>query len=305
MVGQLLWSEGSGQPALIEAVLIWRCQVTTTWSEHNLMTCGSTITPIPSRPLDCVYDMETRDPDDFLALCLLLSQPSVNLRAVTLNPGSPSQVGLVRRTLEIVGQSGTLVGSLSPHSSDDCIDPIHFDALGRAAPSRPDGLGFEVLAEVFKTHPSAVLVTGAPLDNVHELLMNCPGMSVQRWVGQGGFAGKHLVTQGHRLPGLGDRVTARSHNLSQNPLAANAVLETRCIARKELIPKDLTHGLFYDRNLHSRVAIARRQHAALGLIHRMMELFLARHPKGKRLHDPLAAAVAIEPTICTFHTNWS
>lgn len=50
--------------------------------------------------LDVVWDMETGDPDDFLTLLLLLGHPRVNLKAVTVTPGTPDQVGLVRRALE-------------------------------------------------------------------------------------------------------------------------------------------------------------------------------------------------------------
>ncbi|MFB2980068.1 hypothetical protein [Microseira sp. BLCC-F43] len=43
--------------------------------------------------------METGDPDDFLTLLLLLGHPAVNLKAVTITPGSPQQIGLVRKAL--------------------------------------------------------------------------------------------------------------------------------------------------------------------------------------------------------------
>ena len=36
-------------------------------------------------PVRIVFDMETRDPDDVLALCLLCDHPAVELGAVTLN----------------------------------------------------------------------------------------------------------------------------------------------------------------------------------------------------------------------------
>lgn len=38
--------------------------------------------------LDLILDMETGDPDDFFTLCFLLSHPRVQLRAVTLYPGT-------------------------------------------------------------------------------------------------------------------------------------------------------------------------------------------------------------------------
>lgn len=44
-----------------------------------------------------VLDMETSDPDDFITLLMLLGHPLVDLRAVTVTPGTREQVGLVRR----------------------------------------------------------------------------------------------------------------------------------------------------------------------------------------------------------------
>ncbi|WP_434421721.1 hypothetical protein [Nannocystis pusilla] len=52
--------------------------------------------------IDVVWDMETGDPDDFLTLLLLLGHPQVNLKAVAVTPGTPDQVGVVRRALEVV-----------------------------------------------------------------------------------------------------------------------------------------------------------------------------------------------------------
>ena len=50
---------------------------------------------------DVVWDMETGDPDDFLTLLLLLGHPQVNLKAVTVTPGTREQVGLVRQALAL------------------------------------------------------------------------------------------------------------------------------------------------------------------------------------------------------------
>ena len=73
-----------------------------------------------SRPpiTDVVFDMETQDPDDFLCLLFLASHPRVNLKAVTITPGSREQVGLVRWALCALGLDGLPVGAgdLQPYS---------------------------------------------------------------------------------------------------------------------------------------------------------------------------------------------
>lgn len=45
--------------------------------------------------INVVWDMETSDPDDFFTLLLLLGHPLVNLKGVTITPGTPEQVGVV------------------------------------------------------------------------------------------------------------------------------------------------------------------------------------------------------------------
>ncbi len=43
--------------------------------------------------------METNDPDEFLTLLLLIGHPRVNLKAVTVTPSTPDQIGLVRHAV--------------------------------------------------------------------------------------------------------------------------------------------------------------------------------------------------------------
>lgn len=49
--------------------------------------------------INIAFDMETQDPDDVLTLCLLATHPAVRLRAVTVNPGSKHQIGVVKHVL--------------------------------------------------------------------------------------------------------------------------------------------------------------------------------------------------------------
>lgn len=47
--------------------------------------------------------METGDPDDFLTLALLGGHPDVELVGVTVTPGTPHQIGVVRYGLAQLG----------------------------------------------------------------------------------------------------------------------------------------------------------------------------------------------------------
>ena len=54
--------------------------------------------------------METRDPDDVLTLCLLATHPGIRLIAVTVNPGTAQQLGVVREVLGRLERSGSAGG---------------------------------------------------------------------------------------------------------------------------------------------------------------------------------------------------
>ena len=92
-----------------------------------------------SRPpiTDVVFDMETQDPDDFLCLLFLASHPRVNLKAVTITPGSREQVGLVRWALCALGLDGLPVGAGDLQHPAPAVSPWHHRAFFAAAKSLP------------------------------------------------------------------------------------------------------------------------------------------------------------------------
>lgn len=53
-------------------------------------------------PMKFVFDMETADPDDVMTLCMLATHPRVNLQAITVSPGGPDQVGLIKHILKLL-----------------------------------------------------------------------------------------------------------------------------------------------------------------------------------------------------------
>src|SRR5262249_23909337 len=94
--------------------------------------------------LDLVWDMKTQDPDDFFTLLLLLGHPDVNLKAVTITPGSSHQVGLVRRALGWFGRD-LPVGAGNLDHPRPSVSEWHYRAYGEAEPSRKAEPATEVL----------------------------------------------------------------------------------------------------------------------------------------------------------------
>src|SRR5437867_351136 len=153
-------------------------------------------TPEASTMLDIVWDMETGDPDDFLTLLLLLGHPRVNLKAVTIAPGTPAQVGLVRRALSWFGRD-LPVGAFDLNHPKDCVSKWHYRVYGDAPASLDAEPGPAVLLR--ECDENTILVTGAPPKNLGAAV-GSDGFVLGQWVAQGGFAGEGVVSAEQQLP---------------------------------------------------------------------------------------------------------
>src|SRR5947207_9430738 len=116
----------------------------------------------PRLPL--VWDMETGDPDDFLTLLLLLDHPRVALKAVTITPGRPDQVGLVRRALDWFDRRDVVVGASDLDTSKTAVSAWHYAAYGAVPPSRDAEPADQVLLRF--AGDDITLLTGAPPGNL-------------------------------------------------------------------------------------------------------------------------------------------
>lgn len=200
--------------------------------------CGSSEEPAGDA---YVFDMETGDPDDVLTLLFLCSRPGVDLRAVTLTPGTAEQVALVRWILQQLGLARVRLGA-------------------------------------------------------------------QRWVAQGGFAGEGVVPEQRQLDKFRGLRVCPTWNFCGNVPAARAALKSPAIERKICVSKNVCHATVYDYDWHRALEAAveaeagistnSRRGDALGMMHRVMDGYLRHKPGGKKLHDPLALAVALDESVC-------
>jgi inosine-uridine nucleoside N-ribohydrolase len=266
--------------------------------------------------IDIVWDMETSDPDDFLTLLFLLGHPKVNLKAVTVTPGTPDQVGVVRRALEWfdreipVGAHNLDHRPRSVRDKEDhieyvpgegrhgprgvCVSSWHYKAYGHIPPSREAEPGGEVLRRM--CDEATTLVTGAPLKNLGAA-MALGDFKVGRWVAQGGFAGEGVVPPERQLEKFRGMVTCPTFNLNGDPKSALAALAYPGIGRKRFVSKNVCHGVVYDEAMHQRFTAVKDKSLSLKLIYQGMESYLQKSPSGKAFHDPLAACCAIDEAI--------
>jgi inosine-uridine nucleoside N-ribohydrolase len=243
--------------------------------------------------IDLVWDMETGDPDDFITLLLLLGHPRVNLIGVTITPGTPDQIGVVRaalawfdRTIPVGAfdldhrpRSREAAGTGRHGRRGQCVSSWHYSAFGDLPPSRDARPGPDLLAEL--CGPSTTLVTGGPLKNLGAAIRR-PGFTLGRLVVQGGFAGEGVVPADRQLAKFRGLVTCPTYNLNGDPASALAVIASPAIGTKLFVSKNVCHGVVYDAALHARVAALRGRSRSLDLIWRGMEVYLDRSPQELR-----------------------
>jgi inosine-uridine nucleoside N-ribohydrolase len=247
-----------------------------------------------------IFDMETNDPDDMFALFLLGSHPDIKLVAVTVNPGTRQQIGVVRHILALLGLEEVPVGARNPDSLKDAVSAFHYEFLGDIRAAEPDTFACELLAEYLTRYPEALLITGAPLHNLRLLLSKYPQIRISKWFGQGGFAGDSIVHPEDRLQKFEGLETCLSFNFNGDPKGAKLALKSEQILEKFLVSKNVCHGIIYDISFHEKMRDFKDSAIGLEMIFKGMGLYLGKNPDGKIFHDPLTTCIAINPSIATF-----
>lgn len=273
--------------------------------------------PLPAAtaaaPIDLVWDMETGDPDDFLTLLLLLGHPAVRLRAVTVTPGTPDQVGVVRAALGWFGRTDLPVGAYNldhqpkarergageREASGDpgvgkhgrrgvCVSSWHYAAYGDLPPSRDAVRAPTLLRDVCDA--DTTLVTGGPLRNLGAALRE-PGFTLGRVVVQGGFAGEGVVPAERQLAKFRGLTKVATYNLNGDVPSAKAVLATDRIRDKRFVSKNVCHGVVYDRALHHEVDAVRAASPSLQRLFQGMATYLgpASRPSRRLRNDAIRA----------------
>lgn len=250
------------------------------------------------QPFPVLFDMETSDPDDVAALCFLCSHKDVVLKAVTITPGTLEQVGLVREILRRCGNGEIPIGSRKPLHPKDCVSGFfrkHYE-INKYAPT---GFGHEIIKLFFDENPDGILFTGAALGNPREALEKYEDLKIDLWVGQGGFAGDSVVPEQFRLDKFKGLETCPTFNFNGDRKGAELMLSSPKIKRRELISKNVCHGMLYDQNMHDHIVCPNENPARATFID-LMTKYLADHPSGKLFHDPLAASCIIMPDLFQF-----
>lgn len=276
-----------------------------------------------------LFDMETNDIDDFLTLCYLASHKEVNLLGVTLNPGSPEQVGIVKWVIKKnklntrIGVPDTkFLNIKSLAKNNNIVSPLHYKIVGeneysllnkqsstaRSPVSRQVSLARSLEAEevcflindILTKEPDTILLTGAPLVNISKTLNKYPNLIINKWYCQGGFAGTNIIDKKYELEKFKGKILCRTFNLNVSPNDSLNVVNSKQIKEKIFISKNVCHGLFYDNDLHYKLNIAKKDDIGLNIIFETMKHYIEKKHKNKLIHDLLACTNIFNDKICEF-----
>ena len=241
-----------------------------------------------------LWDMETQDPDDFFTLLLLLDHPRVDLKAVTVTPGSRHQIGLVRQALKWFDRNDLPVGSTDINYPKSCVSEWHYKTYGDVPPSDDSVSAGDLLSRL--CNESTTLVTGANLKNLGRA-MDHPEFRLGRLVAQGGFAGEGVVPPELQMLKFKGMVTCPTFNLNGDPKSALRALSDPRILKRYFVSKNVCHRVLYTESFHSIFGSLSHKSKSIARIWQGMDRYFHKNPLGKAFHDPLAAACAIDESV--------
>lgn len=113
------------------------------------------------------------------------------------------------------------------------------------------------------------------------------------------FLASHLPEE-CRLDKFKGKITCATFNLNGDPKSGLLAIGSDQIKEKRFVSKNVCHGMIYDHEMHEQVYPFRDKNAGLRLIYDGMDNYLKKRSEGKKFHNPLACAVAVNPDICEF-----
>jgi len=244
--------------------------------------------------------------DDAVALIMALRAPDVRVVAITSvagNVGVEQATQNALYTAELCGSSAPVYAGAAkplvrPHRSADWFhgrDGLGDHGYRPAHRTAEAPHAVDAMLEAIARHPGLVLVTLGPLTNLALALERQPAIvsQISRCVVMGGAP----CCEGNVTP-------AAEFNMWVDPEAARVVLRSRlpieligwhlCRGDAALSPRDIESVLAFNTEL-ARFAIECNSHARQAYLEQTGE-------HGIALPDPVAMAVALDPTI---GTSWS
>jgi len=250
---------------------------------------------------EIIIDIDTGDPDDFLALLLFLGHPAVCVKAVTVSPGSEEQIGLIHKALNWFDLK-VPVGAFNINHDKKQVSDWYIYTFGKIKPSRDAYTAPNLLCEV-ATRDTSVFC-GTTLKNVALAIKyghdeNIP-FKIREITIQGGFAGANLVPENKLPDNFKGKTTAHSNNLESDKKSAWAVIRSNLTPVKRLVSENITQQIMFTPELNEAIGPLKKHNLAIALIWKAMDRYYARHKKSKKVGNLFTACCAINPEIAVW-----
>lgn len=245
------------------------------------------------------------DPDDFFALCYLISA-GVNIRGIVVTPGDPDQIAIAKLLTKEIGLD-IPIGASHDNRQKLSSGSIHHQLLnkyGHKLSAMPDGHGYEVVSATLKAWgPRRAPITGfedsdceafviGPVTSLGEYLKDYP-TAIKRATMQGGFLGYDLHTfPCKRLDKFKRLIWQPTFNLNGDREGAVNFLNAD-IKERRFVGKNVCHTIIYNAEVHKGIKTKDR---ASELFKEGMDMYLDSHGE-KKFHDPSAACCHLHPEI--------
>lgn len=250
------------------------------------------------------------DPDDFFAICYLVAA-GVDIRAITLVPGSSYQVRLARMlTKELkldipIGASkfdpkkflSLSQGFASdPNTSEDGADGgIHLDLLKKYGTNKftsADMSGYEIVRDEVKYGNCDLFVIG-PATSIGKAFNDYPDLKANKLLMQGGFlAYDQNPTTITQLDKFKETNYQPSFNFNGDRRAIKTILGAN-IEKRYFVGKHICHSIEYTPGIHRCLHVGSRP---AELFREFGDLYFSKH-QSKKFHDPTAAVCYLHPEI--------
>lgn len=247
-------------------------------------------------PVRVILDTDIgTDVDDCLALALILGSPEIQLEGVTCVYGDVAlRARMIRKLLRLAGRDEVpvMVGAEQPLLG---LRPVYWpghegvgllEAADDELTAAPEP-AVDYIVRMVMEHPGQIhLLAIGPLTNIALAFLREPRLAANL---------QHLTIMGGAVRGLDQLdVWIAEHNVKCDPEAAHVVLSAG--APTTLVPLDVTTRVEVRRDDVARIRAAGTPfHEAVA---RQVELYPRFVERGATyLHDPLAAAVVIQPEL--------
>jgi len=233
-----------------------------------------------------------RDLDDYLAICLLDSW-GVDIAAISVSPGDHDQLALLGGLRKDLNKSWKIGPSIKGRNKRS-LSGVHKGL--RLFGITPDGYGPDLFQNELQKGPHDLLTIG-PVHGMLDLLSRPDiNFTFNKILIQGGFCSYDLYAPTVRLDKFEGETTVNTFNFDGCPQGTKFLLKMPCQDRY-VVGKNVCHTITADPSILEPYPNT----PGAKLFWNAMEHYFKGHPTyTKALHDVVAAACYVKPTIGTW-----